>query len=116
MGNGNSGRGGLPREKRREIERRIRAGQRNSQIARECGIDVSTVSRYKRRLRDEDAGVVDADDDAHDKEAVRCGTCGGLVKTDYCIRCFQEKTIFAPARARRTSAKKRRSQKARFAA
>lgn len=113
MGNSNSGRGGLPRAKRREVERLIRAGaMKKAQIARECGVDVSTVSRYKRQLRE-------AEGETSELATVRCGGCGGLVlvAVGHCVACLQRKTIFDPAR-RRLLARERgkRNQKARLAA
>jgi Winged helix-turn-helix DNA-binding len=121
MGNTNSGRGGLPREIRRHVERLIRDGRlKNAQIARECGIDVSTVSRYKRRMRDEDrAAAAGQEITEHGTESERCGSCGGrvLMSVGYCVRCHLTKTVFEPARQLRIAKYHgRRSQKARIAA
>lgn len=123
MGNSNSGRGGLPREKRREVERLIRAGHKNAHIARDCGIDVSTVSRYKRRMRREAEAQNDEARTGVGAEEVRCGGCGGQIvvsPTMQCLKCLLEKTAFADARQRRIERlarlRGRRSQKARIAA
>jgi hypothetical protein len=106
MGNSNSGRGGLPRAVRREIERLLRAGWKNAHIARRLGVDVSTVSRYKRRILRPPAHAVREPEE----DTVRCGGCGGLVlvSVGYCILCYQRKTHFRNV--------PRRSQKARHAA
>lgn len=106
MGNNNSGRGGLPHAKRREIERLILAGRlKNAQIARECGIDVSTVSRYKRRMRERQESSTGEPPDLADRGCTRCGSCGGLLVAEatFCLRCLQEKRIFGPARRIRTN-------------
>lgn len=121
MGNSNSGRGGLPRAKRLEIERLIAARWKNAHIARHVGCDVSTVTRIKHRvLESEERGVGSGELEA---DTVQCGGCGGqvLVSVGYCIRCFQEKTVFAAARRERIARiarnrHGRRSQKARLAA
>lgn len=108
MGNTNSGRGGLPHAKRREVERLLVDGRlKNAQIARACGVDVSTVSRYKRRLRERGASSEERGASGEEPENVRCGSCGGLLvpTAEYCLACYQEKTIFAPRRrARRRAA------------
>jgi hypothetical protein len=112
MGNSNSGRGGLPRELRREIERLLSARWKNAHIARKLGIDVSTVSRYKRRMKERGAESRESGAKQEEEQTVRCGGCGGLVlvSVGYCIVCYQRKTNF------REVPRVRRSQKARFAA
>lgn len=94
MGNTNSGRGGLPHETRREIVRLLAAGWRNSAIARRLGIDVSTVSRYKRRRENEGRGASSDRRDSESSDVVRCGGCGGLVlvAAGYCRACYLRKT------------------------
>jgi hypothetical protein len=113
MGNSNSGRGGLPRAKRRELERLLAAGWKNAHIARHVGCDVSTVSRIKRRMRDASTGSAQgsAQGEESQQENVRCGSCGGLLAAgyDHCVPCLLRKTVFRRGAARR-------SQKARMAA
>lgn len=98
MGNTNSGRGGLPYAKRREVERLIESGRlKNAQIARVCGIDVSTVSRYKRRIKLQSQY---GEEPMEEPNTMRCGSCGGLLLAteEYCRACFQEAVFFRPAR------------------
>jgi Homeodomain-like domain len=113
MGNSNSGRGGLPRAVRREMERLIAAGWKSLHIARKLGINRSTVSRAKRRLREAAAGPRDADPDS---QTVRCGGCGAsvLVSVGYCIACYQRKTALRDVPRRST--RRRATQKASVAA
>lgn len=103
MGNSNSGRGGLPRAVRREMERLIRAGWKSLHIAKRLGINRSTVSRSKRRLREEKEDGRETGDDRED--SVRCGGCGGLVliSAGYCIACYQRKTHFRDVPRRRST-------------
>lgn len=110
MGNSNSGRGGLPPATRREIERRLASGQEtNTAIARAVGVNVSTIQRIKRQM------TRPTDAEKEPRETVRCGGCGGLVLVSfgYCLACYQEKTVFEPARRRRVEHMRRMEQKAR---
>jgi hypothetical protein len=104
MGNSNSGRGGLPREKRREIERLINDGMlKHAEIARRTGVDVSTVRRYRQRMNQEAAAAAAGQQvTEHGTETERC-SCGArvLMSVGYCISCHQEKTIFGPRRQAR---------------
>jgi len=118
MGNTNSGRGGLPRAKRREVERLLRGGlMKKAQIARECGVDVTTVRRYQQQAAAGGGSNVEGAADAQ-QATVRCGGCGGLVlvSVGHCIACLQTKTIFEHQRQARIALNRRRSQKARLAA
>lgn len=114
MGNSNSGRGGLPRQVRREIERLLTARWKNAHIARKLGVDVSTVSRYKRRMKEQRAES--GERRAEEEDIVRCGGCGGLVlvSVGYCIVCYQRKTGFREIPRPGRSHKRR--QKTKFAA
>jgi predicted transcriptional regulator len=126
MGNSQSGRGGLPREKQRQLERLIHSGMKNAHIARAMGIDVSTVSRYKRRMRRAAELLAAAGEPIAIEvgaETVRCGGCGGSIQVKgavACLRCLLEKTVLAEERRKRVARiagqRARRSQKARIAA
>ena len=93
MGNSQSGRGGLPREKRLTIERLLAAqaagegSWTNSRIAAWVGVDVSTVSRIKRRIR---IGSPPAEDS---ELTVRCGGCGASIPVSeaQCRVCLMRK-------------------------
>lgn len=100
MGRTNSGRGGVPPEKRAEIDRLLAAGWEHTRIAGYAGVNVSTVYRRSRRL-----GAVPAEED---ELTVRCGTCGGSIPVSehYCRLCYVRGVI----------ARARRSQKARSSA
>lgn len=97
MGRTNSGRGGVPPEKRAEIDRLIRAGWEHTRIAAHAGVNVSTVYRRSKRL----AGAADPDDEL----TVRCGLCGGSIPVTehFCRLCYTRGVL-------------RRSQKARAVA
>lgn len=92
MGNCNSGRGGLPHQIRREIGRLLDAGWANVAIARHLGIDVSTVSRHKAKLKADRQSLDEPPD------LVRCGSCGGLVDLrvfGHCRPCYLRATGLA---------------------
>lgn len=83
MGRKNSGRGGVPPEKRAEIDRLVKSGEwQNTQIAAICGVNVSTVYRRTIKLK---TGTLD-----DDELTVRCPKCGGSIPVSehYCRLCF----------------------------
>lgn len=91
MGNSNSGRGGLPRGVRGQIERLLVGGWAQKEIARFVGVDPKTVWRIAKRLRGsrgEERGA--SEEAAEDNEEVRCGSCGGLLvaTAEYCLACY----------------------------
>jgi hypothetical protein len=58
MGGQNSGRGGLPRATQQRIIRLIEAGKGNAEIAGELGVNQSTISHRRKKLKNKESAIV----------------------------------------------------------
>lgn len=104
MGRGNSGRGGVPPEKRAEIDRLIRAEWDHTRIAAHAGVNVSTVYRRAKRLA--------AGPDPDGERTTRCPGCGGSIPAveHFCRVCYLRRLL-----ARGRSVKTRHQKASRVA-